>query len=61
MNILWTRIRFDFLKIIVIKVTYSESKSDSNFDINLVSNFVPTFSKSKSESEFECDFMNLSL
>ena len=59
MNILWTRIRFDFLKIIVIKMTYSESKSDSNFDINLVSNFVPTFSKS--ESEFECDFMNLSL
>ena len=61
MNILWTRIRFDFLKITVIKMTYSESKSDSNFDINLVSNFVPTFSKSKSESEFECDFMNLSL
>ena len=61
MNILWTRIRFDFLKTIVIKMTYSESKSDSNFDINLVSNFVPTFSKSKSESEFECDFMNLSL
>ena len=60
MNILWIRIRFDFLKIIVIKMTYSESKSDSNFDINLVSNFVPTFSKSKSESEFECDFMNLS-
>ena len=61
MNILWTRIRFDFLKIIVIKVTYSESKSYSNFDINLVSNFVSTFSKSKSESEFESDFMNLSL
>ena len=34
-------------------MTYSESKSDSNFVINLVSDFAPTFSESESKSESE--------
>ena len=32
-------------------MTYSQSKSDSNFVINLVSDFAPTFSESESKSE----------
>ena len=42
-------------------MTYSESKSDSNFVINIVSNFAPTFfeSKSESNSESESDFSSV--
>ena len=32
-------------------MTYSQSKSDSNFVVNLVSDFAPTFSESESKSE----------
>ena len=39
MNILRTRICFDLLKITEGEISYSESEPDSNFAINLASNF----------------------
>ena len=41
-------------------MSYSESGADSNFVINLASNFDPIFSKSKSESDdSESDFSSV--
>ena len=42
-------------------MSYSESRPDSNFAINLASNFYPVFSESKSESDFTSVFMNLDI
>ena len=47
-------------------MSYSESESDFNFAINLLSNFVPIFSDSKSqfddsESDFSSVFINLDI
>ena len=40
-------------------MSYSESGPNSNFAINLASNFDPVFSESKSESESESDFTSV--
>ena len=56
MNILWTRICFDLLKITESKKSHSQSEPDSNFAISFVSNFD---SISKSDSEPESDFSSV--
>ena len=46
------------------KMYYSESESDSNFAINLLSTLDPTFSESKSKSESdgsESDFSSVAI
>ena len=42
-----------WVKIIKSKMSYSESRPDSNFVINSASNFDPTFSECKSQSNSE--------
>ena len=51
-----------WVKIIKTKMSYSESESDFNFAINLVSDFhSASESNSESESDFSSVFMNLGI